>query len=252
MLSRILSLVMALTVAGCVSTKRETDEPLRVPYLSTSIDVDGKLDEECYRGHDPLTAFVVAGNTSREAPSTRAWLFWSEERLVCSFECVDSTPAWTAPTANERDVDGQDRAELFLWTGDPDGPYFCIEAASAGAVHDYQARFYRKFDEAWFPQGGWTHKTLLMPNGYTVEMVLPKSAIEAMGLRLGTGFHLKMGLFRADYDKFNGQPKWITWVDRGREPDFHVAESFGTVVFTRASKCAGPSHRFKEPHGEGD
>jgi hypothetical protein len=227
---------MALTVAGCAITKRDAVAPLRVPYLSTSIEVDGDLVEECYREHAPLTAFVVAGDTSHEAPSTKAWLFWNEEGLVCSFECVDSTPAWVAPTANERDVDGQDRVELFLRAGDPGNPYFCIEAASAGAIHDYQARFYRKFDDAWFPTGGWTHKTLLTPYGYTVEMVLPKSAIEAIGLRLETGFHFKSGLFRADYDKFNGQPTWITWVDHGGEPDFHVAESFGTAAFTRASK----------------
>lgn len=231
----ILCLVTALAFTGCATFQGGTDRVFRVPCLASSIEVDGKLDDDCYRQHAPLTSFVVAADNARKAPSTKAWLFWNEQCLVCAFECRDSTPAWAAPAANERDVDGQDRAEVFLWTGDSKGPYFCIEAAPGGAVHDYQARFYRKFDDTWAPAGGWAHKALLTPDGYTVEMVIPKSAIEAMGLKLAPGARFKIGLFRADYDKLNGQPTWIAWIDHGREPDFHRADSFGTALLMAPS-----------------
>lgn len=230
MILRALSIISVLAISGCATTARQQTETLRVPYLRSSITVDGRLDEACYRSNTPFTAFQVAADNTRTASATKAWLFWSEEGLVCSFACEDSTRASLPPSANEREVDGQDRAELFLWDGRPDGEYFCVEAAPDGALHDYQARFYRKFDDTWSPSGGWAHKTEITPRGYCVEMVLPRQAIEAMGLKLEPGAHFKMGLFRADYDRLNGQPTWITWIDHGREPDFHVSDSFGTAV----------------------
>ncbi len=221
---------LAVAVSGCAGLHHDTAGFVRVPRATAEIQVDGKLDEACYRECAPLTAFVVAGEPARIAPEeTRAWLFWSEDRLVCAFECGDATPAWAPPNANERDVDGQDRCELFLWAGDAKGPYYCIEAAPGGAVHDYRAHFYRKFDDAWSAErencrASWT------PTGYVVEMAVSKKALDAMGLRLETGARFRAGLFRADYDKYCGEPTWITWIDRPHAPaDFHVAESFGTL-----------------------
>jgi len=208
--------------------------PLCVSHMSEPLAADGNLDEPCYAQHAPLKAFRVAGDAARTAPSTRAWLFWAEERLVCAFECTDSSPAWAAPEADERLVDGQDRVELFLWP--KDASYFCIEAAPGGAVHDYEARFYRRFDDTWSPVGGWACKARQTQEGYAVEMIIPRQAIEAMGLKLEAGVALKLGLFRADFDKLNGEPTWITWVDHGREPDFHVSESFGTALFMPAGQ----------------
>jgi len=84
---------MGLAFTGCATFQDGTDPVLHVPCLASSIEVDGKLNEDCYRQHAPLTSFVVAADNARQAPSTKAWLFWNEERLVCAFECVDSAPA---------------------------------------------------------------------------------------------------------------------------------------------------------------
>ncbi len=222
-------LTAILVLMGCSSLPRDATKTLQIPHVSAPFTVDGKLDEACYRQHAPLTAFVVAGDHARVAPPTRAWVFWNEEKIVCAFECADATPAFAAPTDNERDVDGQDRAEVFLWNGDPNATYYCIEAAPGGAVHDYAARFYRHFDSSWSPGNGWICEAALTATGYTVEMAIPKAVLEAMGLQLRAGYQFRIGLFRADFDVLNGQPTWITWIDHGREPDFHLAESFGTA-----------------------
>lgn len=202
---------------------------LSIPYLSTSIVVDGKLDEECYHKHKPLESFVVAGDKARKAPSTKAWLFWNEKELVCSFLCSESTLASAPPKSDEQDVDGQDRGEIFLWNGDPKHPYYCIEAAPMDALHDYKAEFYRKMDNTWSPAGGWQHKALMTSDEYCIELVLPKAAIEAMDLKLKAGERFRIGVFRGDYDRYWGEPTWITWIDREGVPDFHVAESLGTA-----------------------
>lgn len=220
-------LIAAAALAGCCSLDKETPFILEIPHVNGPFVIDGILDEACYREHAPLTAFVVAGDSARAAPPSKAWVLWNDMHFVCAFECADTTPAHCAPSDNEHDVDAQDRVELFLWNGDPNAAYHCIEAAPGGAVHDYAARFYRQFDSAWSPSGGWMCHAAPTPGGYSVEMALPKAAIEAMGILLQAGHLFRIGLFRADFDTLNGTPTWITWIDHGRVPNFHVAESFG-------------------------
>jgi hypothetical protein len=230
---RMACLVFALALAGCATMHHGGSGPLRIPYLDAKAAVDGKLDEACYRKCAHVTTFSVAGDPARKTPATEAWLFWNGDGLTCAFKCADATPAWAAPDKGEQDVDGQDRCEVFLWDGNPSHEYHCIEAAPGGALHDYEARFYRHFDNDWSPSGGWTWSAARSPQWYTVEMFLPKAAIEAMGLRLEKGAQFRLGLFRADYDTYNGEATWITWIDYGGKPDFHIAESFGTAVLAR-------------------
>ncbi|HOH29140.1 MAG TPA: carbohydrate-binding family 9-like protein [Candidatus Hydrogenedentes bacterium] len=218
--------------AGCALHPPEIAPLLEIPRIEEEVRVDGILDESCYRSHPPFENFVVAGNPARQAPSTHAWLFWNEETLVCAFVCEDTSPAWMPPSLNEREVDPQDRVELFIWRDEAAPVYACIEAAPGGAVHDYAARFYRKFDDRWSPAGGWARQAKIDPSGYSIEMALPRAAMEAMGVTLASGVRFRLGLFRADYDVLDGTPVWITWVDHGREPDFHVADSFGTAVLS--------------------
>ncbi len=219
-------------LAGCATVPVECLAVMEIPRMEEAITVDGLLEESCYRSHPPLQQFVVAGNAAQAAPLTRVWLFWNEDRLICTFACEEATLAALPPSSNEKEVDGQDRVEIFIWKGGDIPLYHCIEAAPDGAVHDYAARFYRNFDDGWSPPGGWSHRARLSPEGYAVEMVLPGAALEDMGITLISGSSFRLGLFRADYDVLNGVPTWIAWVDHGREPDFHVADSFGKAVLT--------------------
>ena len=66
-------------------------------------------------------------------------------------------------------------------------------------------------------------------NGYVVETKLSKEALRSMLNEGDTDAPFWLGLFRADFDKLNGNPTWITWRDHGGEPDFHIAEAFKKV-----------------------
>ena len=191
-----------------------------------------QLRKSGYRRAPLVNQFVVAGHPGRRPAATSAWLFWSEERLVFAFECDDPTLVASRPTLREADVDPQDRVELFLWSGREADAYYCLEIAAAGAVHDYAARFYRRFDDTWSPHG-WQYAVKPRPGGYRVEAALSRAALEAMGFPVRAGGRIRAGLFRADFapDRPDA-PDWITWVDaRTPHPDFHVAAAFGTLVF---------------------
>jgi len=233
MLFRVAVLFAFSLLCSCASLPEKHCAPLTIPYTREAIDADGILNESCYQTYPPMDCFVVAGDPSRLPPKTRAWLFWNEDALVCTFKCEDDSPAFLTSSTDEREVDIQDRAEIFIWHQELVPVYYCIEAAPGGAVHDYEARFYRKFDDCWSPEGGWEYSARRTSAGYNIEMVFPQKAMEAMGIHLCAGCSFQLGLFRADYDALDGTPVWITWVDHGREPDFHTADSFGTAVLAR-------------------
>lgn len=219
--------VPAMTVIG----RAAEDAPaLDVPPLPGAVQIDGKLDEPCYQTPPIVSEFVVAGSPETRPQPTAAWLFWHPERLVFAFAVQDAEIVAAPPSTQERDVDPQDRAEIFLWSGRPDDTYYCIEVGALGAVHDYSARFYREFDDSWTPAGMQVAVTRT-GTGYCIEGELPRAALEAAGFALRAGVQFHCGLFRADFHPARpDDPTWICWVDaRGREPDFHVAESFGVI-----------------------
>jgi hypothetical protein len=222
-----------LLCAGCALWPRAVPPGARwdAPELAGGLNVDGRLTEACYREQAALTSFVVAGKPSAQPQPTHAWLFWDPDRLIIAFDASDAQIVAAPETGRERDVDAQDRVEVFLWSGRADAPYYCIEVGARGAVHDYAARFYRRFDDRWTPVG-MKAAVASTPAGYQVEIVLPRAAIEAAGFRLQAGERLRCGLFRADFRP--GQPEsptWITWVDaHTKQPDFHVAGAFGEIV----------------------
>lgn len=213
---------------------------LVVPFTSEIVHIDGRLDEPCYRA-TPLVGdadFVVAGRPNVQPPKTRAWLYWQDDRLIFAFDCEDADVVASEPSPHEHDVDGQDRVELFLWSGRPKDTYYCVEIAAHGARHDYSARFYRRFDDVWSP-AGIEHFARRTQKGYCVEAAIPHAAIQKMGFRLEPGAAWRLGLFRADFAAKTGQgePTWITWVDaKGPVPDFHVADSFGRCVLGASDK----------------
>ena len=127
-----------LVAPGCHQTVK-TDEPnrsskLTAPFTSGQACVDGKLDEPCYQTPPLVEDFVLASQTGRQPPKTRAWLFWQRDKLIFAFDCEDADLVAAPPSANKHDVDAQDRVELFLWSGRTEDTYYCIEIGGRGAV----------------------------------------------------------------------------------------------------------------------
>lgn len=230
LLATVLSFVgFALHLAATAGQYTE----ILVSKAPAQITIDGILSESIYRQAPSVgKSFVVAGAPEKSPQPTSAWLFWESERLVIAFDCTDADIVASAPSENERGVDAQDRVEVFLWSGDENDTYYCIEVSPSGAVHDYAARFYRKFDDSWSLQN-WQYAVKMHPTGYRTEIAIPARDLAAIGLDYEREKTWRIGLFRADFSSERPDaPDWITWVDsRTAEPDFHVAESFGSMRF---------------------
>jgi hypothetical protein len=223
-------LFVAILLAGCAPAPHDSATALRIARLTEPLQIDGRLDEPCYQRVVPVTDFKVASVPHVEASPTRAWLQWNVIGLWFAFTAQDSTIVAAPPTGDEHAADAQDRVEMFLWP-ENSRRYFCLEIAPDGAVHDYAARIYRRFDDSWTPAGA-EFATRHAADGYVVEGFLPTTALHAMGMRAwkpGTRFQL--GLYRADFrPEAPDDPTWLTWVEPNLpKPDFHIRATFAPV-----------------------
>lgn len=223
-------ILVCLLLIGCAHRLPEMPPALRIARLTDTLQVNGRLDEPCYARLRSVTDFKVASHPRAKAPATKAWLQWDDRGLWFAFAAHDTTLVALPPSSDEHAVDGQDRVELFLW---PEGSqrYFCLEIAPDGAVHDYAARVYRRFDDSWRPAGA-AFAVRRTTDGYTVEGFVPIAALREMGIqswRAGTRFYL--GLYRADFSpEALNDPVWLTWVEPNLpQPDFHVRATFALV-----------------------
>ena len=229
--------VVMLALPGCHRTITTANKPNRTlvitaPFTTGQISVDGNLDEPCYHTPPLVEDFVIAGQPGKQPSKTKAWLFWQRDKLIFAFDCEDADLVAVPPSSKKHDVDRQDRVELFLWSGQPQDTYYCIEIGGRGALHDYAARFYRRFDDGWSLEG-LEYAVMRTYRGYSVEGTISRTAMEKMGFSLEPDTQWRVGLFRADFATSNGdgEPNWITWIDaKCPKPDFHVAESFGTCT----------------------
>lgn len=206
---------------------------LEVPRLSGAVEIDGMLDEPCYKTPPLVQGFTIPGDPATKPPETKAWLFWDREKLVLAYECEEPDMVAEPPTGNETDVLPQDRSEIFLWSGEGDGPYYGFEIGAKGAVLDFRSHFPRKVDLAWSPAKPATIVVKPTEKGYNVEAAFPRALLEEMGLKLEAGARWRCGLFRGDFHPPGNKREvdWIAWVDAGLpRPDFHVKESFGTLT----------------------
>jgi hypothetical protein len=220
---------------------------LVIPLTASAVRVDARLDQPLYATPPLLDRFVVAGEPHRTPPATRAWLFWQPERLIFAFDCDDADVVAAPPSDNKKDVDFHDRGEVFLWSGRRDEPYYCLEIGARGALHDFRAHFYRRFDDTW-SLAGLEFATALTPRGYSIAGAIPRAALARMGFRLEPGARWRIGLFRAEFSSRGhtgcpadaGPPTWLTWVDaQTPQPDFHVAAAFGWCTLRSATSKPG-------------
>ena len=130
------------------------------------------------------------------ASPTRFTCHSTAEKFFFNFEVVDSTLTIREPFSGERDVEPEDRVEVFFSPDLKLKEYYCAEIDCLGRVLDYKAAFYRKFDFDWdfSSLSIWTSFTDF---GYRVMGSIDIEELNDLGIDTGGGFY--MGVFQDDF-----------------------------------------------------
>lgn len=159
---------------------------------------------------------------SLESP-TRFTCHSTAEKFFFNFEVVDSTLTITEPFSSERDVEPEDRVEVFFSPDLKLKEYYCAEIDYLGRVLDYKAAFYRKFDFNW-DFSSLSIWTSLTDFGYRVMGCIDIEELKNLGIDTEVGFYL--GVFQDDFQP-DGSVHWYSLIPtEDVEPDFHKPDVF--------------------------
>ncbi len=132
------------------------------------------------------------------------------------FKTIDTTLT-LVPFTDESSIAEGDRVELFFSKDVGLTDYYCLEINPRGDILDYQASYYRKFDDTWDLKNLKT-ATDITKNGFIVEGKISLKELNELSLH----DEIYLGIFRAD---FVGKEKviWFSWaVPDSDKPDFHI------------------------------
>lgn len=143
--------------------------------------------------------------------------FSDSEWFYFMYEVEDATITLKADYQDEKDVEPEDRVEIFFSPREEMDIYWCAEIDPAGRVLDYESKYYRIMDY------GWDFSTLelasnIKENGYTLWGKISKDELRKLGVDLS---NFRMGVFRADF-RPDGSVNWYSAVPtEDKSPDFH-------------------------------
>ncbi len=168
---------------------------------------------------------------------TRFCCHSTAERFFFQFEVSDSTLTRTDPFTNERDVDPEDRVEVFFAAdGKLKKPYYCAEIDAEGRIMDYKAEYYRQFDFDW-DFATMETRAMLTPWGYRVAGSVSRSELESLGMDLEKGFW--MGVFQGEASP-DRDMLWYSLVPTDdASPDFHQPKVFFPCKMTPKQEMRG-------------
>lgn len=169
---------------------------------------NGESPLELVLGGEPASVCGFHAPWDAVPDDSTTMAYWATaDSLYFRFTVQEGSLCLTEGFSNERDVEPEDRVELFFSpTADMSEAYFAAEIDPYGRPMDYSARYYREMDYGWdFP--GVRISSCITEGEYRVEAVFSRSELTALGLDLQKGFWL--GAFRADFRR-DGSVNWYS------------------------------------------
>ncbi|HUR33601.1 MAG TPA: DUF5916 domain-containing protein [Vicinamibacterales bacterium] len=160
-----------------ISRNEDGQATVRAVRLAEPLRIDGRLDEEVYRGTAAITDFIQTLPRNGDAPTerTEAWVMFDHDNFYVAARCFDSAPPdkWIA---NEMRRDANqvrqndhfgfmidtfhDRRNGYVFYSNPVGGRIDLTEADEGNANT-----------DWNPV--WVVRTARFPGGWTIEMAIP-------------------------------------------------------------------------------
>lgn len=220
-------ILFAITLQGCNSHSQ-----YKVNIIPDSlIRVDAQDTEEAWSHATRITSFTNPWN-KEVSPETSLSILKDTKYLYFYFNIKDNEILVEPNFSTERDIEKEDRAELFFSKKSDMSEYYCFEMDAKGRVLSYAAQYYRQFNFNWEPPEGFSIATDRNSHGYTIEGSIPLKFI----LNLSGSNSIYFGAYRTEFSRRNSFTieNWLTWIDpKTAVPDFHVPNSLGILKLSK-------------------
>lgn len=219
----------------------EEIQAYRCPVSSTTLEIDGKLDEADWSLADKLPINLVFRPIESSAPIPQGYvqLLWDDLYLYVGFSCEDDD-IWSFSEIADEDLWLGDVVEIFIkpsrdqlsyyeFVVAPNAVMYDARYASRGAGNIHRFRKWssnaRAASQREGTDGDWTDDD----RGYTVEIAIPWSAISAENLP-PVGQTWTFGAFRYDYSKSYEDPYLLMTIPANAH-GFHSYEAYQDIHF---------------------
>ena len=106
------------TGKGNITIPAEKLAPVRIPIVTSAPTIDGRLNEEIWRGAAVFKDFyqTMPGDNTAPSKQTEAYVVYDRENLYIAFKCWDEPDKIRASYANRDDVFREDNVRVWLDT----------------------------------------------------------------------------------------------------------------------------------------
>ena len=220
--------IMLILLAGllaCCQHKRTYQ--VVVHTGGNPVTIDGVSDDAVWQG---IHHIALSNPWGEHSPKTTLKLTADSRNLYFFFDVDDDEILLVPVFANKRDVEKEDRVELFFSKDKKMNDYYCFEIDAAGRTLTYRCSHYRIFDFCWEPPAGFHVVCQIRPGGYSVGGCIPMDFLSGF---VQKGNKIYFGAYRAEFSKKDDQniETWQSWINPfTSEPDFHVPASLGVMI----------------------
>ncbi|MBI3408915.1 MAG: hypothetical protein HY040_11225 [Planctomycetes bacterium] len=145
--------------------------------------LDGVLDDECWKGHNPLVLENAAGDTAGNNP-TEAWFAYDQQYLYIALRCKHPSGRSAPPVkvrTRDADLDAYDRVSILLDLDRDYSTYFHLQVDQRGCVREDCWG-----DLSWNPR--WFVAVKSAEDSWTIEAAIPLAELSRDPVALNTAW----------------------------------------------------------------
>ncbi|UCH36414.1 MAG: hypothetical protein JSV65_08690 [Armatimonadota bacterium] len=149
---------------------------LSVPMAASPPEIDGVVDDACWREAAVAHQFILLGETRFARQQTRALLLWDEENLYLGFKCYEEHMDRLVTRSIERDeAEWRDDCVEILLQPPDDGTFYHLIATAGLMRYDAVNRPGSDADTEWNP--AWELQTVWSDDRWEMEVSIPWTAL---------------------------------------------------------------------------
>jgi len=232
--------VSLLLVTFCCGARRTAAESLPVyeaARVTTSITIDGKLNEKAWADAPPAGAFLNNRDGSRSELKTEARILYDQRFIYFAFRVTD-TNVWATMKRRDEHLWLEEVVEVFLQANPAIPNYIELEVNPRGTMLDIylldrrKPLHYESWNSEhlrWAVQVDGTVDGKNNDRGWTCEIALPlEDVVTATHNPPLPGDRWRLNLYRVEQKP---QPAELAWSPTLQD-DFHVLTRLGELLFT--------------------